>query len=82
MNNIGFSKDSIKINDKLIEFLIEKYTNEAGVRGIKRLIESLLLKLNLDKICRRGVFKNKTKNITIDEKIIQEILSKPEMKIH
>lgn len=77
MNNIGFSKDSIKINDKLIEFLIEKYTNEAGVRGIKRLIESILLKLNLDKICRRGVFKNKTKNITIDEKIIQEILSKP-----
>ncbi|VVU94996.1 Lon protease (S16) C-terminal proteolytic domain [seawater metagenome] len=77
MNNIGFNKDSISLSNNVIENLIEKYTNEAGVRGIKRMIESILLKLNLDKICSRGVFKNSKKTIDINNKIIQEILSKP-----
>ena len=66
----------IKITDELIEWIIENYTIEAGVRTIKRKIEQIFLTLNLDKIYQRGNFKNKQfKKIT--KEIIIKILDKP-----
>jgi ATP-dependent Lon protease len=42
----------------MIEFIIDNYTQEAGVREIKRKIEEILLStLNLEKICKKGLFK-------------------------
>jgi ATP-dependent Lon protease len=38
--------------------LIEEYTFEPGVRSLKRAIENILLKLNIDKIYQRGVYEN------------------------
>ena len=35
LKNSGFSKDDIKFNKSLIEYMIDNYTNEAGVRNIK-----------------------------------------------
>lgn len=66
----------IRINDKLIEWIIENYTGEAGVRSIKRKIEQIFLTLNLDKIYQRNNFKNEElKEIT--KEIIIQILDKP-----
>lgn len=57
-NEIGFEYGSIKFEPEILSFLIEQYTFEPGVRSLKRSIENLLLKLNIDKIYQRGVFAN------------------------
>ena len=93
--NVGLEKYNLVFSDKLIEELIDGYTNEAGVRGIKRLFENLLLNLNLDRIYSRGIFeksnninsvlKIKKKDIVkyLDKRIcdIQEIHKNPEVGI-
>ena len=53
---------------------------EAGVRGLKRKIEKLLLHLNIDRLYNRGIFKN-NKKIQITKKLIEEILSKPKLEV-
>lgn len=68
------------LSDELIEFLIEKYTNEAGVRSIKRQIEEIFLTLNLDKIYQRNEFENNNfKEIT--KELIIRILNNPKNEI-
>ena len=48
LENIGFKKDDITINNDVLKYIILKYGgNEDGVREIKRHIEELLLKINL-----------------------------------
>lgn len=74
----------INIKDNLIEFIIDNYTNEAGVRSIKRKIEQIFLSLNLDKIYQRNFFKNGN-IVEITKEIIIKILDKPNyenIKIH
>ena len=75
--NIGFEQYKINFSDTLIKYIIDQYTNEAGVRNIKRKIEEIYMNLNLDKIYFRNIFKkNKNKNITITKKYITTILQK------
>jgi endopeptidase La len=75
--SVGLQKESwIHIKDDLIEWIIENYTNEAGVRSIKRKIEKIFLTLNLDKFYKRNFFKdNKFTEITKD--VIIKILNEP-----
>ena len=56
--DIGFEYGSIKFEPNILSYLIEQYTFEPGVRSLKRSIENILLKLNIDKIYQRGVFEN------------------------
>jgi len=72
-----------QLSDEIIEYIIENYTNEAGVRDIKRYIEKVFLTLNLDKIYKRGYFEKTLSNLT--KEIISDILEKPNndiTKIH
>jgi endopeptidase La len=72
-------QDIINIDEKTIRYLIDNYTNEAGVRDIKRKIEDIYMHLNIEKIYNKGLFKTKLKNKTINlskEKII-EVLKEP-----
>ena len=55
--NIGFNRDKITFHDSTIKFIIEQYTSEAGVRSLRRKLEQILLKLNLDRIYLSGPFK-------------------------
>ena len=60
---------------------------EAGIRGLKRKLEKILLNLNLDKLYKRGLFKNNKSNekISITKQIIVKILEKSNInaeKIH
>lgn len=64
--NIGFDKNKIQINDDIIKYIIEKYTAEAGVRELKRKLEQILLKLNLDRFYMRGPFKDLMKTKCIE----------------
>ena len=77
---IGLNDEKfININDDIIEWIIENYTNEAGVRSIKRKIEQIFLTLNLEKIYQKKEVNEITKEIII------EILEEPNndiTKIH
>jgi endopeptidase La len=74
---IGLTEEPwININEKLIEYIIENYTSEAGVRSIKRKIEQIFLTLNLEKIYKNGEFTNGIlKEIT--KEIVVRILEEP-----
>jgi ATP-dependent Lon protease len=53
LKNIGFQQKDILIDDNVIQFIINNYTNnELGVRNIKRQIEELFLKINLLKLIK------------------------------
>ena len=85
VESIGLQNDKwTQLSDEIIEYIVENYTNEAGVRDIKRYIEKIFLTLNLDKIYNRGYFeKGLLENINQD--IINKILEKPQhesTKIH
>jgi ATP-dependent Lon protease len=75
---------------KNIEFIIENYTIEAGVRELKRCIEKIFLRLNIAKIYKNGLFKDninfsKKNPIIINRDTIIEYLDKPHLdveKIH
>ena len=83
--SVGLKNESwINISDTLIEWIVENYTNEAGVRSIKRKIEQIFLTLNLDRIHMQNDFKDG--EITeITKEIIIRILDLPKndfTKIH
>jgi ATP-dependent Lon protease len=64
-------------DDSTLTYLIETYTNEAGVRGLKRKIEKVMYKINLEKLCGSENFKDKF-NITIE--LLDKYLEKPTSK--
>jgi endopeptidase La len=77
--DIGFEYGSIKFEKDILSYLIEQYTFEPGVRSLKRSIENILLKLNIDKIYQRGVYENEIeytsdKPLLITKELIQEYL--------
>ena len=78
--NIGIDNEVTISNDNM-KYLIDSYTAEAGVRGVKRKIEEILLNLNIDKIYQKGIFKsNPDKKININQKIITDILKPPQIE--
>uniref|UniRef100_A0A6C0C9S7 Lon proteolytic domain-containing protein n=1 Tax=viral metagenome TaxID=1070528 RepID=A0A6C0C9S7_9ZZZZ len=56
VEEFGFPQDKILFSDTIIKYIIDKYTNEAGIRELKRNIEKILLKLNIDRYYMRGPF--------------------------
>ena len=79
--SIGLKSEKwINISDELIEYIINNYTSEAGVRSIKRHIEKLFLTLNLDKIYNRNNFANNN-DFVITKDIIIKILDKSQNNI-
>jgi endopeptidase La len=74
-------QDMINIDETTIRYLIDNYTNEAGVRDIKRKIEDIYMHLNIEKIYNKGLFntsKNKKiKTINLNREKIIEILKEP-----
>lgn len=55
--NMSFDRKMISLSDESVRYIIESYTVEAGVRELKRKIETILLKLNIDRIYISGPFK-------------------------
>ena len=68
----------VNISDNMIEYIIENYTNEAGVREIKRKIEDIFMNLNIDRIYKRNLFKKITNKIILTKKKIIDILKEPD----
>jgi ATP-dependent Lon protease len=71
----------VNIEDHIIQYIIENYTNEAGLRDIKRQIEKIFLTLNLEILTNKIVIDKYI--LTIEE--VNRILLKPKnenTKIH
>ena len=49
LNDVGFEKDEIIFSEEIIKYLIETYTNEAGVRKIKEKIIEIVRDVNLNR---------------------------------
>lgn len=47
--DVGFNKEEIILDEDMIKFLIETYTNEAGVRKIKEKIVEIIRDINLNR---------------------------------
>jgi len=77
---VNFENKLVNINNKVLQYIIENYTSEAGVRGLKRCLESIYLKLNLDKLYEKNLFKNTKKMVRITNNVVKDILDQP--KIH
>ena len=41
MSSMGISEDALNVSDEVLETLIEEYTREAGVRGLRKRLDSL-----------------------------------------
>jgi len=77
--NIGIDINKIKFSQTILEFLINNYTIEAGVRRIKEIIENILLNLNKDIIMEENKINEKhIIELTIEE--IKKILDKTKIK--
>ena len=67
----GLKKSEFKISDKVIAYIIDKYTAEAGVRGLERILAKLARKIVLKKV--QGKIKGP---FTITQAIARELLGK------
>jgi ATP-dependent Lon protease len=69
---IGLSSDKYEFSEEILINIIENYTREPGVRSLKRALESILLKLNVNRILEEKLFDDKKTKITVE--IVREIL--------
>lgn len=70
MKSMGLRNQNLKVTDEAILKIIEEYTAEAGVRGLKR---------QIDVLCRCAavkLVKGEQKSITVSEKRLPEFLGK------
>lgn len=73
-DDINIDSTIFEISDEVLTYLIETHTHEAGVRGLKRKIEKIMYKINLEKLC--GTI-NLDKKMIITNEIIDKYLEKP-----
>ena len=80
--SINMNSDFLTINNKEIEYIIDNYTCEAGVRELKRKLEKIYLKINLDKINKTNIFKDDIPaKIILTNDLINHYLKKPKENI-
>lgn len=68
MKNMGIKAQNLKITDGAVERIIEEYTAESGVRGLKK---------QMDILCRTAavkLVKGEQKSITVSERRVTEFL--------
>ena len=73
------SKEEIKINDSILEYLIKYYTREAGVRDLKRVLESIVRKViteNSETECKKNVSKKDITSYLGEKKYSEENIPK------
>ena len=69
---VGFSKDNIVLEDKIIEYIIDNYTYEAGVRKLKEKMFEIIREINL----RWHLSNNSNKDIDFPFHVNEDFISK------
>ena len=75
----GLKKSELKLSNKVLEYIINKYTQEAGVRGLQRMISKIARKIVLMKVegnydPKMKLTEEKVKELLGNKQIIKEIL--------
>jgi ATP-dependent Lon protease len=78
---VALNKEDIEFSDDIIKFIIENYSNEDGVRNLRRTFETILSKLNIIRITKSCNIKDlelpfEIDNFSIPIKIDEEIVKK------
>ena len=69
------SKDVV-FTDEILRKIINEYTEEEGVRGLRRCLETILLKLNMAKYTAIGnEIKNLSFPVVMNEELVKTLLS-------
>ena len=71
MSAMGLKAQNLKVTDSALEKIIEEYTAESGVRGLKKQVDTL---------CRTAavkLVKGDQKSLTVSERKVQEFLGNP-----
>ena len=70
LDNIGFKKNEIILNDDNIFYILKKYCgDDQGMRNSKRIFEELFLRINLLKLISNGKYNNIDKKLEINYNI-------------
>jgi ATP-dependent Lon protease len=78
---VNFNDNSVLIDDDAVEFIINRYTHEPGVRELKRKFEKIFLKLNLARIYNKRPIFTKNRPFKLTKKIIEDYLGKNNIHI-
>ena len=71
LENHGITNENIEIPDEIVDFIIEKYTRESGVRNLDMTIAKIMRHV------ARKVASNKKFSVTLDEKLVKSYLGSP-----
>ncbi len=94
LKQIGIDDIKINISDKLLEFMIDTYTNEGGVRKLKEILNDVLLEINLRRLEENEQWINKSNSkkrirnsnysdeIILTEEMIEKDFLKKKRKIN
>ena len=84
---VAFEEGDIVIPDAVVEYIVETHTQkEAGVRNLKRCLETVYTKLNLHRLMRPGtqLFDDKEKSLevsfpyTVNQEVVDKLIKKNE----
>jgi endopeptidase La len=79
---IGLTDISISLSDEMLEYIIDTYTNEGGVRKLKETLNDILLEVNLRKLEDTTIMGQKIKNnLAITKEMIDEDFLKKKRKV-
>jgi ATP-dependent Lon protease len=71
LENHGLQQEHIEFSDSIVDFIIEKYTRESGVRNLDMTIAKIMRHV------ARKVAGNKKFTVTLDEEIVKKYLGSP-----
>jgi len=75
IKNVGFSREEIQFENDIIEYIVEKYTHEAGMRKLNEIYYDIVRQINLDKIMHTSSSISHTKSTSlITKEMIETIL--------
>ena len=80
-NDMGVDKNELVFDDEIIRFIIKNYSQEEGVRNLKRAFQTIIGKLNIIRITKQGSLENldlpfQLDNFELPMKITEEIVKK------
>ena len=81
--DIDLNPSTIKFPNDVLSYIIDSFTYEAGVRDLKRKIEKILNKINLEKLYQSGLFESQLYSednpLVITKEMVDKFLDKPQI---
>ena len=82
LKDTGFSKDEIIFTEDVIEYIVNTFTNEAGVRKVKEKLIEIVRDINLKMFTTNKESNNISIPFTVTEEYVGELFqNKPKMRI-